>query len=90
LQRLAAVRKAVGDDVEIYVDANNGFYAKQAIGFARRMAEYDVRWFEEPVLLTTSPDWQPIARAIDIPVATGSTSTPSTVSKNSSPRAAPT
>ena len=26
-----ALRKAVGDDVEIFVDANNGYYAKQAI-----------------------------------------------------------
>src|SRR5437588_10445817 len=36
IRRLAAVRKAVGDDVEIYVDANNGYYAKQAIGMADR------------------------------------------------------
>jgi L-alanine-DL-glutamate epimerase-like enolase superfamily enzyme len=71
LRRLAAVRKAVGDDVEIYVDANNGFYAKQAIGFARRMAEYDVRWFEEPVLADDIAGLAAIARAIDIPVATG-------------------
>ncbi len=71
LQRLAAVRKAVGDDVEIYVDANSGFYAKQAIGFARRMAEYDVRWFEEPVLADDIAGLAAVARAIDIPVATG-------------------
>jgi L-alanine-DL-glutamate epimerase-like enolase superfamily enzyme len=71
LRRLAAVRKAVGDDVEIYVDANNGFYAKQAIGFARRMADYDVRWFEEPVLADDIAGLAAIARAIDIPVATG-------------------
>ena len=71
LRRLAAVRKAVGDDVEIYVDANNGFYAKQAIGFARRMADYDVRWFEEPVLADDIAGLATIARAIDIPVATG-------------------
>ncbi len=63
----AAVRKAVGDGVEIYVDANNGFYAKQAIGFARRMAEYNVGWFEEPVL---ADDVAGLA-AIDIPIATG-------------------
>jgi L-alanine-DL-glutamate epimerase-like enolase superfamily enzyme len=71
LRRLAAVRKAVGDDVEIYVDANNGFYAKQAIGFARRMANYDVRWFEEPVLADDVAGLAAVARAIDIPVATG-------------------
>jgi len=71
LRRLAAVRKAVGDGVEIFVDANNGFYAKQAIGFARRMADYDVHWFEEPVLADDIAGLAAIARAIDIPVATG-------------------
>jgi L-alanine-DL-glutamate epimerase-like enolase superfamily enzyme len=71
VRRLAAVRKAVGDDVEIYVDANNGYYAKQAIGMARHLAEYDVKWFEEPVLADDIAGLAAIARAIDIPVATG-------------------
>ena len=71
IQRLAAVRKAVGDDVEIYVDANNGYYAKQAIGMARHLADYDVKWFEEPVLADDISGLAAIARAIDIPVATG-------------------
>jgi len=71
VRRLKAVRKAVGDDVEIYVDANNGYYAKQAIGMARHLAEYDVKWFEEPVLADDIAGLAAIARAIDIPVATG-------------------
>jgi L-alanine-DL-glutamate epimerase-like enolase superfamily enzyme len=71
VRRLAAVRKAVGDDVEIYVDANNGYYAKQAIGMARYLANYNVRWFEEPVLADDIAGLAAIARAIDIPVATG-------------------
>jgi D-galactarolactone cycloisomerase len=71
VRRLAAVRKAVGDDVEIYVDANNGYYAKQAIGMARHLADYNVKWFEEPVLADDIAGLAAIARAIDIPVATG-------------------
>jgi L-alanine-DL-glutamate epimerase-like enolase superfamily enzyme len=71
VRRLAAVRKAVGDDVEIFIDANNGYYAKQAIAMARRFAEYNVGWFEEPVLADDIDGLAEIARAIDIPVATG-------------------
>lgn len=71
VRRLAAVRKAVGDEVEIYVDANNGYYAKQAIGMAPHLAEYDVKWFEEPVLADDISGLAAIARAIEIPVATG-------------------
>jgi L-alanine-DL-glutamate epimerase-like enolase superfamily enzyme len=46
IARLAAVRKAVGDDVEIYVDANNGYYAKQAIKMSQIFEQFDctVRW----------------------------------------------
>jgi L-alanine-DL-glutamate epimerase-like enolase superfamily enzyme len=71
LKRLAAVRKAVGDDVEIFVDANNGYYAKQAIAMGRRFQDYNVRWFEEPVLADDIQGLAAIAKAIDIPVATG-------------------
>ncbi len=71
VRRLAAVRKAVGDDVEIYIDANNGYYAKQAITMARRFEPYNVGWFEEPTLADDIAGLAAIARAIDIPVATG-------------------
>jgi L-alanine-DL-glutamate epimerase-like enolase superfamily enzyme len=71
IARLAAVRKALGDDVTIYVDANNGYYAKQAIRMARRFEQYNVGWFEEPVLADDIEGLAQIARSIDIPVATG-------------------
>jgi len=49
-ERLDAAREAIGDDTELYVDANGAFTAKRAIRWARRYAdEWNVRWFEEPV-----------------------------------------
>ncbi|OBA78817.1 mandelate racemase [Mycobacterium sp. 1164966.3] len=47
--RVAAARSAIGDDVELFVDANGAYQRKQALLWAHRFAEYDVRWFEEPV-----------------------------------------
>jgi L-alanine-DL-glutamate epimerase-like enolase superfamily enzyme len=49
LARIAFARSVIGPDVELYVDANGGYRRKQAIRIAHRMAESDVRWFEEPV-----------------------------------------
>ncbi len=69
--RLAAVRRAVGDDVEIYIDANNGYHAKQAIYMAKEFAEYDVAWFEEPVLADDIRGLARVRAAVDVPVATG-------------------
>ncbi len=71
LQRLRAVRKALGPDVELYVDANNGYYAKQAISMAKQFEEYGVGWFEEPVLADDIEGLAAVARATSIPVATG-------------------
>ena len=71
IARLAAVRKALGDDVTIFVDANNGYYAKQAIRMAEAFEDYDIGWFEEPVLADDIPGLAAIAKAISIPVATG-------------------
>jgi L-alanine-DL-glutamate epimerase-like enolase superfamily enzyme len=47
--RVAAARSAIGDAAELFVDANGAYNRKQALLWAQRFAEYDVRWFEEPV-----------------------------------------
>jgi L-alanine-DL-glutamate epimerase-like enolase superfamily enzyme len=48
--RLDAARGAIGDDAELFVDANGAFGAKEALGWAHRFRrEWGVSWFEEPV-----------------------------------------
>lgn len=48
-ERVRAARSAIGDDTELFVDANGAYHRKQALDRAQRFAEYQVRWFEEPV-----------------------------------------
>lgn len=49
IERVDAARSAIGDSAELFVDANGAYTRKQALLWAQRFAEYDVRWFEEPV-----------------------------------------
>jgi len=49
LPRVAAVRKAVGDDVFIKIDANEAYDAKNAIRLAKSLADLGVEVFEQPV-----------------------------------------
>lgn len=49
LSRVRAARKAVGDDAELFVDANGAYSRKQALAFAEAFADVGVSWFEEPV-----------------------------------------
>ncbi len=48
-ERLSLARRTVGDDVELFVDANGAFTPKEALAWAEVYAEYGVSWFEEPV-----------------------------------------
>jgi L-alanine-DL-glutamate epimerase-like enolase superfamily enzyme len=83
VRRLAAVRRALGDNVEIYIDANNGYTAKQAIRLAPRFQEYDVGWFEEPVLADDIAGLAaPLRAPSSCPSRPGSTSIRSTVSRS--------
>jgi L-alanine-DL-glutamate epimerase-like enolase superfamily enzyme len=71
LVRIADARAVIGPDVELYVDANGGYQAKQAIRVAAAAAESEVSWFEEPV---SSDDLDGLARVrdtVDCDVAAG-------------------
>lgn len=47
--RVRQARAAVGEDTELYVDANGAYTRKQALDRAQRFAEQGVSWLEEPV-----------------------------------------
>jgi L-alanine-DL-glutamate epimerase-like enolase superfamily enzyme len=49
VRRVNAARNAIGDDAELFVDANGAYSVKEAIEFGRRFAELNVSWYEEPV-----------------------------------------
>jgi L-alanine-DL-glutamate epimerase-like enolase superfamily enzyme len=49
LERMAQARKVVGDETELFIDANGGYRRKQAIRVMAAAADLDVRWLEEPV-----------------------------------------
>jgi L-alanine-DL-glutamate epimerase-like enolase superfamily enzyme len=49
LARVALAREVIGPDAELYVDANGGYHAGQAVRVAKQMAGSGVSWFEEPV-----------------------------------------
>ena len=49
LARIRTAREAIGPSVNLFVDANGAFGARQALGFAEKFAEFGVTWFEEPV-----------------------------------------
>ncbi|EAR25878.1 MAG: mandelate racemase/muconate lactonizing enzyme family protein [Rhodoglobus sp.] len=47
--RITAAREAAGDDFIICIDANQGYKPAVAVDLSRRIADLNIRWFEEPV-----------------------------------------
>jgi L-alanine-DL-glutamate epimerase-like enolase superfamily enzyme len=49
LGRVEAARRAIGDEVELMVDANGAYTPPEAVAWAHRFGELGVAYFEEPV-----------------------------------------
>ena len=70
--RIAAVRAAIGPEVELFTDANNAWPdATAAIRAIRRWEEYDLGWVEEPNPPDELAAHAAVAAAVEPPIATG-------------------
>src|ERR671933_2596287 len=71
VERVRVVREAIGPDVKLLVDANCAYRHYEAIQLARRIEDYDIYWFEEPVAPDDYEGHRKLAAATTIPIATG-------------------
>jgi len=71
LERVAAVREAVGDDIAILVDANGAYDRHTALRMAEGLQELDIAWFEEPVDSRDVEGQAELRAAVEIPIASG-------------------
>jgi hypothetical protein len=71
LERAATVRRALGDQVELFVDANGAYTRKQAVRLGRRFAAEGVTWFEEPVSSDDLEGLREVRGQCELKVATG-------------------
>jgi L-alanine-DL-glutamate epimerase-like enolase superfamily enzyme len=71
LQRLAAVREHLGDDVPLMVDANQQWDRASALRFGRAVEDLNLVWIEEPLDAYDAEGHAQLAAALDTPIATG-------------------
>ena len=71
--RIAAVRSAVGPDIGLMVDANQGMTPKHAIRLARALEPLNLVWFEEPTPCWDFQGHAEVRAATSIPIASGET-----------------
>jgi len=71
VERVRAVREAIGPDVDLLIDANNKWNAYEAIRFGRAVEKYHLFWFEEPVEPDDFQGCAEVRQALDIPIVAG-------------------
>lgn len=67
----AAVRSAVGPDVQVMIDAGLAWDAKTAIQRARLIEPYDIFWLEEPLRPDDLDGYSRLADSVDMRIAAG-------------------
>lgn len=70
---IRAVREAIGSDMRLMIDANHGYTVTEAIRLGRAAADYDIDWFEEPVVPEQLAAYAQVRAGQPIPVAGGET-----------------
>lgn len=71
LDYYSAVRKALPDDVELFVDPNEGYTAARAIQIGRELQNMGMKYYESPCPLENHADTKAVTEALDIPVLAG-------------------
>ena len=71
IERVAAVRAALGPDRELMIDANQRWDLDRAIRSITALSEFDLAWIEEPLRADDLAGHTELARRIDVPIAVG-------------------
>lgn len=69
VRRLAAIRDAVGWDVQIRIDANMAWSRSTAVRAIRRLSEFRLQYCEQPIPWYDIEGLAEISRQVDVPLA---------------------
>jgi galactonate dehydratase len=70
-QIVAAVRAAVGEEVELMIEVHGRLSTRCAIDMGQRLARYRPAWYEEPISPWDLDGLVPVKQALPFPIATG-------------------
>lgn len=71
IKMVKAVRKVIGKDIKLMVDANHAYNALTATKVARGIEDCDITWFEEPVPPEDINGYKQVKKETEIPISGG-------------------
>jgi L-rhamnonate dehydratase len=69
--RVKAVREAIGEKTQLMIDANYLFSFNRALELAKKVEQYGITWFEEPVYGNDARLLAELRRRTSIPISAG-------------------
>jgi L-alanine-DL-glutamate epimerase-like enolase superfamily enzyme len=72
---VGSLRGAVGPDVALLIDGGMAWSVDQVLDRAKRFAQFDLHWLEEPLLPYDPAAYATVRRAASIPIAAGEMAT---------------
>lgn len=68
ISRIRAVREEGGEDLKIWVDANQAFTPEESITLCQKIAELDIKFVEQPVKVDDLEGLKKVTSETDIPI----------------------
>lgn len=66
-----SIREAIGPDIQLMVDSNHAYTLREATKLARKIEEYDIAWFEEPISPEFYEQYNELRNKTTIPISGG-------------------
>src|SRR5258707_1580208 len=73
VENVKRMREALGPDIDIMIDINQGWTADVAINQGRKIVDHDIYWLEEPVPADDFKGYMRVADALPIRIVCGRT-----------------
>lgn len=71
VERIARIREALGDEVQLMCDINQRWSVEQALEMGPRLREFDLCWLEDPIAHDDFAGQARLLSDLSIPIATG-------------------
>ncbi len=68
VKRVKAVREEVGEDIEMWVDANQAFTPEESITLCQKLKENDIKFVEQPVRVDDLEGLKKVTKETEIPI----------------------
>src|SRR2546428_14122806 len=81
VRRVKVIRKEIGGDIDLIIDANMGYLPGTAIMVARELENQEILWFEEPVSAEDVEGLCEVKKNSGIPIAVGENESTEVVSR---------